>query len=169
MEIKWSDHLQKAYFFTAITGLLMIACLFIYAGIIEYVRRAFAPFDGFTEIPNVDYVRIVLVSISAFLIVCIGFIKKRLLAQERIPVSRDNAVFRFSFMIKRLVIASVLGYLFSELIALFGLTLFLGTGTVINYYLFMALSLVSFITHFPRYSRWEAQVSQSSRPGYSSG
>lgn len=169
MEIKWPDHLQKAYFFTAITGLLMIACLFIFAGIIEYVRRAFAPFHGFMEIPNVDYARIVLVGISAFLIVGIGFIKKRLLARERVPVIRDNAVFQFSFVIKRLVIASVLAYLFSELIAFFGLALFLGTGNVFNYYLFMALSLLSFITHFPKYSHWEAHVAQPSRPGYSSG
>ena len=42
MEIRYSDYLQKAYFFTAFTGMLMIACLFVYIGIVEYIAPWFA-------------------------------------------------------------------------------------------------------------------------------
>lgn len=169
MEINYSAYLQKAYFFTALAGMLMIACLFVFLGIVEYITRTFTPFTGFADVQEVHYVRIVLLTASAFLIVCIGIIKKRLLAIEPGLSSTYPSSPRFSFSIRRLVLASALSCIFSELIAFCGLTLFLIAGNTFNYYIFMALSLLSFIIHFPRYSQWETYVAEPSRPGYRSG
>jgi hypothetical protein len=169
MEINYSAYLQKAYFFTAIAGMLMITCLFVYLVIVEYITRTFTPFTGFADVQEAHYVRIVLLTASAFLIVCIGIIKKRLLAMKPSPSSTYQAAPRFSFSIRHLVLASVLSYILSEVIALFGLTLFLIAGNTFNYYIFMALSLLSFIIHFPRYSQWETYMAEPSRQGYRPG
>ncbi len=169
MEINYSAHLQKAFFFTALSGIVMITCLFVYLGVVEYITRTVIPFTGFADVQDMSFLRIVLLTVSAFLMVCIGIIKKRLIAREPGPGTMHRRAPWFSSAIRRLVVASVLSFIFSELIALCGLTLFFLVGNASNYYIFMALSLVSFLIHFPRYRQWERCVAEPSRKGFGAG
>lgn len=52
--------------------------------------------------------------------------------------------------------ATFFAYALAELVALFGVILFLLTGKPIDFYVFFAVSLLYFWVYFPKCSTWEA-------------
>lgn len=61
----------------------------------------------------------------------------------------------FSPPVQRLVSFTVISLALCETVAIYGLVIFLINGSSLDFYLFLALSFVFIIIHFPRYSQWE--------------
>lgn len=155
MEKEFIDRLNRAYFIIILTGLIMIVSLFIYAGAVEYIKREYAPFEGFSGLQETDILRYLLWGTSLLLFFLIGIAGKRILAGMTLSYGTNDEAIKFSSSIKKLSTASMISYAFSESIAICGLVLFLLSGKSSDYYAFMILSLVSFAVYFPRHIKWE--------------
>lgn len=133
--------LKSRYLVANFIGLAMIASVFAYAGVVEVIKRVLAPFTGFGHLtPDLaETVRHVLLGVAGviYFVIMIG---------QRKIVGRDRQL---------LPMATFLAFVLAELVAVFGLMLFLLTGKSIDFYLFFAISLLYFWVYFPKYSTWE--------------
>ncbi len=131
-------------------GLALIGSVFIYAVVVEVLKRAFAPFAGFAaltpaQVQMLKYIFIALAIADFFLI---KFIQKILGARS----------------IQQLVQAAIITFALSESVAVFGLVLFLLAGRAQDFYLFMFLSVFYFWFFFPKYQNWEDQLRAQPSP-----
>ncbi len=125
-------------------GLALIGSVFLYAGVVEVLKRAMAPFAGFAGLPvaqvlTLKYVFMALAIGDFFLI---KFIQKILGAKS----------------VQQLRIAAIVTFALSEAVALLGLVLFLLAGNAMDFYTFMFLSLFYFWLFFPKYQDWEDRL-----------
>lgn len=51
------DELKRGYRVATIIGITMIVSVFIYAVVIELIKKEFAPFQGFSPFPEVEILR----------------------------------------------------------------------------------------------------------------
>ena len=70
-------------------------------------------------------------------------------------LSSSHRISLFSPPVQRLVSFTIISLALSEAVAIYGLVIFLINGSSLDFYLFLALSFVFIIVHFPRYSQWE--------------
>ena len=125
-------------------GLAMIGSVFLYAAVVEVLKRVLAPFAGFAALTPgqaqmMKYLFIALAFANFFLIKFF----------QRILGSRS---------VEQLVQAAIVSFAMSEAVAIFGLMLFLLTGSAMDFYTFMFLSLFYFWFFFPKIKDWEAQL-----------
>jgi F0F1-type ATP synthase membrane subunit c/vacuolar-type H+-ATPase subunit K len=126
-------------------GLAMIGSVFLYAGVVEVLKRTMAPFVGFatTMIPaQVLTLKYVFVALGIGDFFLIKFMQKILGARS----------------VAQLMSAAIVTFALSEAVAIFGLVLFLLAGQATDFYTFMFLSLFYFWFFFPKYKDWEAQL-----------
>jgi hypothetical protein len=141
--------LKTRYLAVNFMGLAMIASVFVYAGVVELIKRLCAPFAGFgglasatTEI--LSYIFLALAAAQY------GAIKA---VQRFVPArSVDN-----------LPQAAIITLALCESVALLGLVLFLLTGRSLDFYIFMLISLGFFYWFYPRYDQWEKLVNEAER------
>lgn len=134
--------LKARYLVANFIGLAMIASVFGYAVVVEVLRRVLDPFTGFGHFtPQFsETLRHVLLGIAGVIYFVIMFGQRRIVARNR----------------EFLPAATFFAYALAELVAVFGLMLFLLTGKPIDFYVFFAVSLLYFWVYFPKYSTWEA-------------
>jgi hypothetical protein len=125
-------------------GLAMIGSVFLYAGVVEVLKRTMAPFAGFATLPvaqamTLKYVFVALAIGNFFLI---KFIQK-ILGAPSVQQLRQAAIITFAI---------------SESVAVLGLVLFLLAGNAMDFYTFMFLSLFYFWFFFPKYQDWEERL-----------
>ncbi|MCL6621389.1 MAG: hypothetical protein K6T55_04735 [Syntrophobacterales bacterium] len=134
--------LKARYLVANFIGLAMIASVFLYAGVVEILKRVWDPFTGFGDLSPqfAESLRHVLLGVAGVIYFVILFGQRRLVARNR----------------ELLPHATFLAYVLAELVALFGLMLFLLTGKSLDFYVFFAVSLLYFWVYFPKYSTWEA-------------
>jgi hypothetical protein len=149
------EQLNRTYTVTIIIGVIMVATPFVFAVVVEYVKRAYSPFQGFTVSQEVDSLRFLLLIISAILFLLMGIIRNRALSRRALPYDASPSQNSSPSLIRRLSAVAIISFALSESIAVSGLSLFLVAGNSSDYYIFMVLSLVSFIAYFPRYSHWD--------------
>ena len=133
--------LKSRYLAVNFIGLAMIAAIFVYAGVVEFIKWQWAPFQGFATLPaqTESLLRYILLALAAAQYVIIKSIQKIVLAQ-----SREN-----------LPQAAIVTFALCETVAIFGLVLFLLCGNTLNFYLFMVISLGFFYLFYPKYEEWE--------------
>jgi hypothetical protein len=155
--------LQKNYRLTKIIGFMMIATLFVYLIVVEYIKWENAPFEGFSPFPEISILRYVFIGVAIIEFFLIGYIEKRALS-ERNP-SKNNQTRAVSSLcppeIQPLMSAGIIVFAMCEFIAIYGLTLFLLAGNSLDFYTFMVISLLAFWKYFPRYSHWEEWVKKN--------
>lgn len=137
--------LKSRYLAVNFIGLAMIAAVFAYAGVVEVIKWQWSPFTGFAKLPPqyammLKYIFLVL---AAAQYIVIKVLQKIILAQ-----SVDN-----------LPQAAIVTFALCEIVAIFGLVLFLLTGNALDFYVFMVISLGFFYLFFPKYEQWEQMVS----------
>jgi len=138
------QQLKIHYLRTNFIGLALIGSVFLYAGVVEVLKRTLAPFAGFAGLPvaqamTLKYVFVALAIGTFFLIK----IMQKILGAP-------------SF--QRLMVAAIVTFALSEAVALLGLVLFLMNGRAMDFYTFMFLSLFYFWLFFPKYQEWEDRL-----------
>jgi F0F1-type ATP synthase membrane subunit c/vacuolar-type H+-ATPase subunit K len=133
--------LKIQYLKTNFIGLGLIASVFLYAGVVEVLKRTMAPFAGIARLAPAQVITIkylfVALAIGNFFL--IKFMQKILGARSA----------------QQLMVAAIVTFALSEAVAILGLVLFLLAGQTLDFYTFMFLSLFYFWFFFPRYQDWE--------------
>lgn len=133
--------LKKRYLAVNFMGLAMIGSVFVYALVVEILKRALAPFTGFASLDQgaAHLLTYALMFLSLGIYFVIRVIRKKLVAQSPSHLPQ----------------AAIITFALCEAVAVFGLVLFLLTGNSLDFYLFFAFSLFLFYIYFPKYDNWE--------------
>lgn len=144
------QQLKMRYLTVNFIGLALIGSVFIYAVVVEILKRVFAPFSGFAALTpaQVQMLKYVFVALAIADFFLIKFMQKIVGARS----------------IQQLVQAAIITFALSESVAVFGLVLFLLGGNAMDFYLFMFLSVFYFWFFFPKYQNWEDQLRAQSSP-----
>jgi hypothetical protein len=136
--------LKSRYLAVNFIGLAMIAAVLVYAGVVEVIKWQWAPFAGFAKLPpqTASLLKYIFLALAAVQFVIIKIVQKIVPAR-----SLDN-----------LPQAAIITFALCETVAIFGLILFLLTGTGLDFYVFMVISLGYFYLFFPKYEQWEQMV-----------
>ncbi len=136
-----SVDLKKRYLAVNFIGLAMIGSVFVYALVVEILRRLYAPFAGFAALPpgTANLLTYLFFFLSLGIYLVIRVMQQKLMAQRP----------RFLPQI------AIITFALCEAIAVLGLVLFLLTGNSLDFYLFFAFSLFMFYLHYPKYETWE--------------
>ena len=151
------DGLKEAYRRTAVIGVAMMSTLVMYLVVALVVESTNDPFEGFAGLEDGGLLRNLFLGLSLLQIVAIKIIRSRALYTPHQPVPYQEATpARQSQLRSRLVALSIVTFALAESIAVFGLVLFLLNGEATDFYVFLGLSLLTFIMFFPQYHQWEA-------------
>jgi hypothetical protein len=151
------ESLCKGYRLAVYICCAMIASVFIYAGVVEYLEVQNAPFHGYSPLPAAVYdkLRLILLVVALVDFALIPYIRNSALkAASRLgtaPVAGAN----LPGPVGKLITVSMITFALCESIAIYGLVLFLVNGGRQEFYLFLLIALAAFAIHFPRYNRWE--------------
>lgn len=139
--------LKKTWRAAAIISAGIISAVFVYAVVIEVVRRlpGFAPPLKGAGAAAAMYALYVLGAAGPF---SLKFIRPRFETPKPSPDGTAKAMLAFS------VIAAAL----CETPALTGFVLFLLTGRCLDFYLLTFFSVIMELVYFPRYDRWEEKL-----------
>jgi hypothetical protein len=148
------DNLRRGYKFSVILGIIMIVNLVLYTIIVELIKVSFAPFEGFAQFPGFDTLRYALMGAVIIDLLLIIFLRKLFIKGIFKPGLSSNKI------IENLVTGSCLTYALCEVIAVYGLLLFLIAGSSFDFYLFLVPCLVFLGIFFPRHSEWEGWIKQ---------
>lgn len=141
--------LRKGYITSIVLGILMIIHLLIYIVIVELIKINYTPFKGFSDFPQVDNLKYLLLGVAVADFGFIYFIRRIIVTKlQEGDLQREEIVGRF-------LILSLIIYALCESIAIYGLILFLIAGNSLNFYTFLILCLVCLGIYFPRYGQWE--------------
>lgn len=157
MEMNPVDELKRGYRTTFITGITIIASVFVYAAIVELIKIRFAPFEGFSPFPEIEILRYVFLGIAIVEFFLVRFLRNLTLSGKT-PIQRTSQESPLSSFIQRLATTSIMIYAICESVAIYGLVLFLLAGSSLDFYAFMVLSLIYFAIYFPRYNQWEEWI-----------
>ena len=147
MEVSSVDELKREYRLSTIIYIAMIVTVFVYAVVVELIKKNFAPFKGFAPFPEVYILRYVFLGLTIADFFLIKFIWRKLLSAST----------------QKLIETSIITYALCESVAIYGLILFLAAGSSLDFYTFMILSLSFFGVYFPRYGHWKKWVKEGER------
>jgi hypothetical protein len=150
---------------TVIIGVVILASLFVYAVLIELIKKQFAPFAGFApmhddQLTTMRYVLLGVVAVEFFAIRLVS----RLMLSSKTADQRSQNVAQFSTDAQKLMTAAIVTYALCESVAIYGLVLFMIQGKSMDFYLFLLISLFYFGIFFPRYSAWEEWMKERRNP-----
>jgi F0F1-type ATP synthase membrane subunit c/vacuolar-type H+-ATPase subunit K len=151
-----NDELKSAYRRTAVIGGAMMSTLVMYAVVAIAIASTRDPFEGFVSLEDGGLLRNFFLGLSLLQVVAIKIIHSRALRSPdpsgRFQTSKPGAR---SQLASRLVSTSVVTFALAESIAVYGLVLFLLNGESTGFFVFLGLSLLTFIMFFPKYHQWE--------------
>jgi len=155
------DKLRSAYRVAVIIGLAMMASLLVYAAIVGVLGKEPA---GLRSAPalsgsQLEFIRLVLLGVTAIIFFLIRFVNTRILAAEgeqgKKPASRPRQMSGVPPEFGRLTTAAVVTYALCEAPAIFGLVLFFLSRNSSDFHIFLLISLFYFAIYFPKFSQWE--------------
>ncbi len=144
MDSRARNELAQRYRTTTIIGVAMIAAVLGYVVVGEVIKRALAPFEGFSRFPGWETMRYVFWGIAVVDAFLIRILRNQVLTR---PVTGA-----------KLQQASVVTYAMCESVVLFGFVLFVISGNSFDLYAFAVAALALFAIYFPRYEQWEELV-----------
>jgi dolichol kinase len=145
------DELAKACRTAQATGVMLLACLGLYAIVIALIQRTHAPFSGFVPAAPRDLLRAIFAAVALASLGIIRVVQRPGLANAALP------------LIGRLLTAAVVALSLCESVAIYGFVLFIIGGRAIDYYIFATLALVGFARFFPRQEAWRELASTMAR------
>lgn len=166
MEKSDKADLNKAYWIAIVVAGVTIASFLVYTWLVNFIDTSFDPFNGLFPLIKGDTLKYVLMGTSVAISLLIRLIKKvlpsgrvsvRLPAQvtQRLNIESDSA--------QRLLITAVITFALCELVALFGVAVFLVSGHALDFYIFLVLSIILITTNFPLRKEWEELVKDLSK------
>lgn len=141
--------LRKGYITSIVLGILMIIHLLIYILIVELIKINFSPFKGFSDFPEVELLKYVLLGVTAADFGLLFFLRKIIVKKLQEGNLKKEEI------VNRLLLLSIIIYALCEVIAIYGHILFLVAGNSQNFYIFLALCVICLGIFFPRYGQWK--------------
>jgi len=172
---------KNAYRVSVIIGVAMAASVFIYAAVVEIMKRQGSLPQPTTPAEPANLLRYIFLGISLLEIFLIILLKRILLSGKAIKpaspaqpetfkgLASSGILSQVGWQRKRinfpgpfqpLMTSAIIGYALCESVAIFGLVLFFLTQKSLDFYLFLGLSLTLFAVFFPRLSQWEEWLKQ---------
>lgn len=155
MEVKDNPRLLQSYRTVALLGGAVGVSVVIYAALTEFWLWSQPTFRGYVHPAALRYVRPLIITAAAALLLLAGWVRGRLLgiggslesmvAQAMLPQQRSLAMMR----------AAIIGFAMCEGAALLGLLLFLCSGRRWDFYVVAAMSLIGLALRFPSYRQWQ--------------
>jgi F0F1-type ATP synthase membrane subunit c/vacuolar-type H+-ATPase subunit K len=169
MEAGSMDELKMGYRTTAIVGVAMLSALFFYAVVVEILLRT-----GSYSTTSADSQDVIRVLRYAFLGTSIAMpflagVVRNITLSKQVATSSPQYKSPLSEPMARLRTASMITYAFSEVPALLGFILFILGGSRLDFYVLLAIALLSSYIYFPRYSQWEEWLKRQSIGSMSAG
>src|SRR5260370_8724600 len=124
---------------TRIVGIGMILSRLIYGGLGELIKRQSAPFRGFVQVPWWEMLRWIFLALALADAGLIRVLRGALLAPRSGGPGPGE----------RLQTASIVTFALCESVGVFGLVLFLVSGSSADFYLFPPFALALFPSPFP--------------------
>lgn len=138
------QQLKIRYLRVNFVGLAMIGSVFIYALVVEVLKRTLAPFSGLVGFTPAGG------QMLKYLLVALAFTNFFIIKIIQKVLGAGSA--------EKLVRGTVVTFALCEAVSLFGLVLFLLDGNAMDFYTFMFLSLFYFWLFFPKYQDWEDRL-----------
>jgi hypothetical protein len=142
-----NDTIQKIYQTNKIIAYALAASLLLYAVIIEVIRWQSTTLNLFPS-ELLGIIRFVFVFFAFADYFIINFLNQKLLVKR--PEDTQEK------LLQKLTLANIIALALSELPALFGFVLFLGSGNPRDFYLLLIISVLLFYAFFPRYGFWSS-------------
>jgi hypothetical protein len=140
-----NNKVEKTFRINKVISYALAGSLLLYAVIVEIFR-----FQGVILNPLPPAVLDTLRFVSVFLSFALYFITKFLNQKLLVKKPADTQ----EKLLQKLTLANIIALALSELPALFGFVLFLGSGNPRDFYLLLIISMLLFYAFFPRYSFW---------------
>jgi hypothetical protein len=138
--------LKSRYLAVNFIGLVLIAAVFVYAGVVEVIKWQWSPFTGFANLSpqTARLLKYIFLALAAAQFVVIKVVQKIIPARSKANLSQ----------------AAIITFALCESVAVLGLVLFLLIGNPLDFYIFMVISLGYFYLFFPKYEQWENLVAE---------
>jgi len=129
----------------------MLGSIFIYAAVIEFLSRS--P-EGSAILPgneNSETIKYVFIGLAIASYLVIPVIKR---AYGLV----SGAKYPFSAAITKLYTGSMIIFAVCEVPAVLGVALYFLAGSRVDFYMFLAISILMFIIYFPRVEQWREMI-----------
>ena len=160
--------LKRAYWGAVTIGVVTIATFFLCAWGVSFVNSSIDSFEGLFPLIKGDTLKYVLLGTTVAVSLLIRLIKYilppgRVTIQlpERIPEKLKIK----SEVVQRLLLTSMIIFALCELVAFFGVAVFLVSGQPLDFYIFLVMSLLLLATNFPMRKEWEEIVKKLNDKG----
>lgn len=153
--------LQKAYWAAVTIGVVTIATFFLCAWGVYFVNSSIDSFEGLFPLIKGDTLKYVLLGATVAVSLLIRLIKYILPPGRitiRLPERIPEKLKIRSDVVQRLLLTSMIIFALCELVALFGVAVFLVSGQPLDFYIFLVMSLLLIATNFPMRKEWEETV-----------
>ena len=147
------DELKKRWQITALIAAAMIASVFAYLAVAEVLKQSGNFQGGPVAGDQMRMLRIIIFVIAIGDALFSFIIKGFLLKGADIPQGVDENLI-VPVLAQKLQYSTIVVMAFCESVAIFGLVLFMLTGSSTDFYILLALSLALMVVHFPRLDKW---------------
>ncbi|MCL5879070.1 MAG: hypothetical protein M1428_04660 [Deltaproteobacteria bacterium] len=157
LDPKIEGELKKAFKSNVIIYIALIVSVFIYAGVVEFIKQSTPQTGQVINLSGSDanMFRNVLIVVAVFEYFLIRFIRSKVLSRKTLLTWMTTASRPFSPPVQQLITLSIMTYALCETVVVYGFILFYLSGVTIDFYLFMVISLVFFGLFRPQYSQWQ--------------
>ncbi len=145
--------LRRIFRTTLIITSALIAGLFLYALVVEFVRSQVRPFSGFLSGIHLQTLRYVFYGAAIGIVVLVRFATKTM---AKAAPGEDVVLFSQRLSRKAIVTAAL-----AELPAVFGFMLFLLVGSWRDFYYLLFVSLFLEFMYFPRLKVWQDLIQEN--------
>lgn len=153
MDIKDDVELKRRYRLSAIIGGAIIASIIMYAVVVEILVKTITPPAG-CNIP--EFLKYLPLAGAVLSLAMIWILNRKILS---LPMANQlSPEQKVSVSIQRLFVVSIITYALSEVVAIYGLVIFILTGKLMDFYLAFVASLILLLIHFPTYRQWEERI-----------
>ncbi len=154
------DELKSSYGQAVFIWLDMVLAVFIYALAIEIMKRNSPILETISPFEAGGLPVFILSTFAVITFFLIKSIRNQILTSSGNPAGSKNPL---SPKVARLLKASLISNAICELVAIYGLLLFLLTKNPFDFYILMVLALIYFAFSFPRYTQWEEWIQEAER------
>ena len=157
LDPKIEGELKKAFKYNVIIYITMIGSMFIYAGVVEFMKRSAPQTGQLIDLSGSDATmfRNVLIVVAVLEYFFIRFLRSKILSRKTLLTWMTTVGRPFSPPIQQLLTLSVVTYALCETMVIYGFVLFFLSGVTMDFYIFMVISLIFFALFRPQYSQWE--------------
>ena len=150
--------LKKAYWAAVTIGVVTIASFFFYAWGVYFVSSRVDSFEGLFPLIKGHTLKYVLLGATVVISLLIRLIRYMLPPGRitiRLPERIPKRLKIRSDVVQRLLLTSMIIFALCELVAFFGVAIFLVSGQQFDFYIFLVMSLLLIATNFPMRKEWE--------------